>query len=286
MVYLRQQSLVLAALYFCLAAAIPTTANASIPAHRNDTSPITFANSLIKPWGMRIDGSAQGLLIDVQRALAIETKHEHQVFLQPYSRVIHTVYSGDVDMAILFDARVDLSRVIKIAHVTESPVIIIGKAGTPPITSIDELQGKLVGHMRGSKYGPAFDAATHFEKVPINAMSQGLAMLTRGRIEAMTGVDLTFYWAIKQMQLSPSDFSPLFVVSKPTISLYISKKSEKIGLIPTYRRAMQTLHKNGVIEEIFGHNTDWNQMDGWSKPWQPTTVTQSSNNKTTRRHRQ
>ncbi len=273
MIYDQQKSLSFGSyhLLVILVMGLAISANAVTISHQKTPS-ITFATSLIKPWGMLIDGAPQGLLIDVQRALAIETQQKHQVFLQPYSRVIHSVYAGDVDMAILFDARVDLSQVTKIAPITRSSVIIIGRAGDAPITSIDQLQGKLVGHMRGSKYGAVFDEATHFKKIPINVMSQGLAMLSRGRIDAMTGVDLTFYWAIQQMPLSPRDFSPLLVVSKPTISLYISNKSDKTGLIAAYRKSAQTLDDTGVLEEIFGHTTEWNQMDGWSKPWQPKIV--------------
>jgi len=232
-------------------------------------APVVFANSLIKPWGMEIDGTAQGLLVDVQYALSLETGLEHQVQLQPYSRVIHSIYSGDVDMAMLFDAQADLSRIIKIAPVAESPVIIVGRAGIKALSSIDQLNGKLVGHMRGSKYGPIFDDATHFRKIPINAMPQALAMLIRGRIDAMAGVDLTFFWAIKQKRFPPSRFTPLLEISRPTVSLYISKKSSRLELIPIYRDAMQELHRSGVIEEIFGHNLDWNHMDGWSAPWSP-----------------
>jgi polar amino acid transport system substrate-binding protein len=235
------------------------------------TAPVIFANSLIKPWGMEVNGSAQGLLIDVQYALSLETGLEHQVQLQPYGRVIHSIYAGDVDMAALFDARTDLSRVIKIAAIAESPVIIVGRSGMQPLTSIDELSGKLVGHMRGSKYGPIFDDATHFRKIPINTMQQALAMLIRGRIDAMTGVDLTFYWAIQQKRFSPTNFTPLLEISRPTVSLYMSKKSSRLELIPTYRAAMQKLHRSGVIDEIFGHNTQWQQMDGWSAPWSPST---------------
>lgn len=242
-------------------------------AEQGDRSPIVFGNSLIKPWGMSVDGSAQGLLVDVQYALGLETGLEQQLVLQPYSRVIHSIYSGEVDMAGLFDARVDLSQVVKIAAITESSIIIAGKAGMEPISSIEGLRGKVVGHMRGSKYGPVFDDASHFTKVPINTMLQGLAMLYRGRIDAMAGADQTFFWTIKQEQFSSADFVPLLVISKPVVSLYISKKSPHLDLIPRYRQAMQNLHDAGVIDEIFGHNIDWNQEGGWSAPWSPKKLT-------------
>jgi polar amino acid transport system substrate-binding protein len=136
-------------------------------------TPIIFGNSLIKPWGMQLGGLAQGLLVDLQCALSIETGFSHQVELQPYARVIQPLYYGDVDMAALFAANIDLSRVIKVAPIIEASVIIVGKAGTAPINSISELSGKLTGHMRGSKYGPSFDNASFFTKVPIDNMQQG-----------------------------------------------------------------------------------------------------------------
>ncbi len=233
---------------------------------------IVFGNSQIKPWGMLIDGVPQGLLVDVERALALETQKTHRLQLLPYARVIHSIYVGDVDMAGLFDGRINHSKLIKVAPITETRVIIIGKNPASRIEDIGELSGLLVGHMRGSKYGPIFDDADHFAKIPINSMSQALAMLKRGRIDAMAGVDQTFFWAMKQMQLSPDEFTELMTISRPTISLYMSQHSQHKSLIPLYRNAMQRLKEKGVIEQIFGHSEDWNLMQGWSQPWQPASI--------------
>lgn len=269
--YYRFQDKSMLALCALLIAAVVINARDLSADDSPDTKAVVFANSQIKPWGMQIDGAPQGLLIDIQYALSLETGLTHKVLLQPYSRVIHSVYSGDVDMAVLFDARVDLSQVIKIAPIAESPVILVGKAGMDPLTSLDELTGKTVGHMRGSKYGPVFDEATHFTRVPINAMSQALSMLLRGRIDAMAGVDLTFFWAIQARGFKPTQFTPLLVISRPVVSLYMSKKTSRPELLPLYKTAMNQLSEKGIIEDIFGHNTEWYQMDGWSEPWQPKT---------------
>lgn len=236
----------------------------------NSNAPVVFANSQIKPWGMEINGVAQGLLIDTQYALSLETGLPHVVHLQPYARVIHSVYSGNVDMAMLFDARVDHSRVIRIAEVTQSRVIVVGRADTPAIESLKALEGKRVGHMRGSKYGPQFDEATHFTRIPINTMFQALAMLRRGRIDAMAGVDMTFFWTIQQSDFKAEDFAQLLVVSRPTVGLYISKLSTQQDLIPLYRDAVNRLREKGILTEIFGHSEAWAKMEGWSAPWQPT----------------
>ena len=233
-------------------------------------APVVFANSQIKPWGMNIEGIAQGLLIDTQYALSLETGLPHVVHLQPYARVIHSVYSGTVDMAMLFDTHVDHRRVIRVAEITQTRVIVVGPASSPAIKSLDELKGKRVGHMRGSKYGQQFDSATHFTRVPINTMFQALAMLRRGRIDAMAGVDVTFFWAIQQSNFNAEDFSQLLVVSRPTVSLYLSKQSTRQDLIPTYRDAVARLNEKGILKKIFGHSETWEKMEGWSAPWQPT----------------
>lgn len=92
---------------------------------------------------MHIDGFAQGLLVDLQYALSIETGFSHQVELQPYARAIQSVYYGDVGMAALFEPRVNLSGVIQVAPITEASAIIVGKAGTPRLNSISELSRKM-----------------------------------------------------------------------------------------------------------------------------------------------
>lgn len=228
-----------------------------------DRSPVRFATSTVKPWGMVNEGVPEGLLIELLQGLEAETGINATNVMLPYPRVIHALYGGEVDMAVLFDSPSALSTAIRVGHVVDTRVLVIGRAGAAPLTDVQALQGRLVGYIRGSRYGPSFDEARHFRKLPVNTMMQGLAMLVRNRLDAMTGTDQSFFWALKEMQLAPERLSLLTVVSGATGSLYMSKISPRQALIPVYREALLRLKARGVIGQIFSETHDWRAPAGW-----------------------
>jgi polar amino acid transport system substrate-binding protein len=218
---------------------------------------IRFASSSVEPWGIHEGKEKQGLLVSVINALALETAIAVNIELQPYPRVVHSLYSGRADFAFLFDSPSTRESAIRIGHLVNSRMIVVGRAGSPPLNSLKELEGKSVGLIRGSKYGIEFDNATHFHKEPVSSMSQGLAMLIRNRTDAMAGTDQSVYWAMRKMNVGAKRLSKLYVMGGTSGSLYISKTSEYQHLIPVYKKALETLHHNGTIKRIFDSRYEW-----------------------------
>jgi len=222
---------------------------------------IRFASTSVEPWGIQSAGENQGLLVEVINALARETGIEISVELQPYPRVVHSLYSGRVDFAFLFDSPSTRSSATRIGHLVESRMIVVGPADSAPLHSLKELEGKTVGLIRGAKYGADFDDATHFHRAPVSSMSQGLAMLIRNRTDAMAGTDQSVYWAMRKMNVGAKRLSKLYVMGGTSGSLYISKTSEHQRLIPIYRKALETLRQNGTLAQVFDSRYEWADIE-------------------------
>ncbi len=235
----------------------------SVPALSKDLSkslvqePVRFATSSVKPWGIRSATGDQGLLIAVIDELVRITNVSIVNELQPYPRVVHSVYSGFVDFAFLFDSPATESSAIRVGHLVESKMIVVGRAGTEQLNSLDELTDRSVGFIRGSMYGSAFDEATHFKRVPVSTMEQGLAMLMRKRMDVMAGTDQALYWSMRKMNVGAQRLTKLYVLSGTSGSLYLSKKSNRADLAPVFREALLTLQENGTIDRIFQSNYQW-----------------------------
>ena len=219
--------------------------------------PVHFATTSVKPWGIRTAGANQGLLVSVAEALEQQTGIPISNELQPYPRVVHSLHSGHVDFAILFDSEFSKQAAIRIGHIVDTSMIVVARTGSPQMKSLDELQGKKVGLIRGSKYGAAFDEATHFKRIQVSNMEQGLAMLLRDRVDVMVGTDQALFWAMQKMDVGAKRLSKVFVLAGATGSLYASKHSSRLDLIPVYERALQTLRDNGTLDRIFDTKYEW-----------------------------
>lgn len=218
---------------------------------------VTFASTSVEPWGIKSAGKDKGLLVSVIKSLSLETGIDARIDLQPYPRVVHSLYSGNVDLAFLFDSPSTRQSAIRIGHLVNSRMIVVGRAGASALESLADLKGKSVGIIRGSKYGPDFDNANHFRLEPVSSMEQGLAMLMRHRTDVMVGTDQSVFWAMREMNVGAKRLSKLYIMGGTSGSLYMSKTSEHQNLIPIYKQALEKLHQNGTIEKVFDSRYEW-----------------------------
>lgn len=217
-----------------------------------------FATSTVKPWGfMDEQGQQRGMLVEFAQQLSVETGTKHKNYLQPYPRVLHSLGSGFVDFAVLLDGPLAEQSGIRVGSLFDTEVLIVAKAGIEPLASIDQLAGMTVGHIRGSNYGDKFDKASHFKRMPINTMRQGLAMVLAGRIDAMASADFTLYYGMEKMGLEAEHLSRLLVVRKHTGGLYMSRHTRVQHLMPVYRKAIERMKIQGVLGQIFYKPQIW-----------------------------
>jgi polar amino acid transport system substrate-binding protein len=222
-----------------------------------------FATSTVKPWGfMDEQGQQRGMLVEFAEQLSHETGTKYQNYLQPYPRVIHSLGSGFVDFAVLLDGPLAEKSGIRVGGLFVTEVLIVAKAGIEPLNSIEQLAGMRVGHIRGSNYGDRFDNASHFKRLPINTMRQGLAMVLAGRIDAMASADFTLYYGMEKMELKAEQLSRLLVVREHTGGLYMSRQSRLQHLMPVYREAIERMKIQGNLAQIFYKPQIWAPVDG------------------------
>ncbi|MGH1373342.1 MAG: substrate-binding periplasmic protein [Cellvibrionaceae bacterium] len=224
-----------------------------------------FATSTVKPWGFINEyGEEDGLLVRFEQELRLETGVAYENYLQPYPRVLHSLASGAVDFAVIFDSHAPKEHIIRIGDVTTPEIIIVAKKGAPKRASMEDLKGMQIGYIRGSKYGAHFDEATHFTRVPINKIQQGIAMVLKGRIEAMASTDQSLYWSMDKMGVDASKLSKVISLGETTGGLYMSKQSARRDLLPIYRKALQRMEAKGTMARIFY------QQDAWASAKQPS----------------
>lgn len=217
-----------------------------------------FATSAVKPWGISgANGEMSGLLVQFADELASESGMDYSNIMQPYPRVIHSLKSGYVDFAVLFDSPSARSIAVRVGEVVKTEIIVVAAEGARPIDTVDDLVGMQVGYIRGSKYGPDFDDADHFDRVPLNSAEQGLAMVLKGRIDAMASSDQSLYWAMDSMEIDHANLSRILLLGETTGALYMSLESKRQDLLPVYRQALKRMRDKGTMDRFFYHHDAW-----------------------------
>ncbi|WP_317929888.1 substrate-binding periplasmic protein [Halioxenophilus sp. WMMB6] len=210
-----------------------------------------FAIPDVYPWGyLSADGEIAGLLPGLLNHLREKTGLTYKSVLMPYSRIVHSLQNGSIDSAVLMDDQ-SYHNVDAVAKLVNLEILIVTRADAPPVTSLDDLAGKRVGFLRGWESAFTFYREHNIEGVEVNTTNQGLALMIRDRLDAMTGSPFSVPLAIQSMGLDPARFRASFRRGIGSMSLYLSRTSQQEQNLQALREAMDCIHLDSYAEEYF-----------------------------------
>jgi len=220
--------------------------------------PVVFSTSSVEPWGYFTDRhQPKGLLVTfsqlLQRQMQLNSSETLRFinFIRPYPRVINDIKTGKADFAVLFRSPESLNYGDPVGEVYRFDILVTGLSTAEPIKDLSDLEGKPIGYVRGSKYGPAFDGNTRLTKLSLDSMEKGVEMLKKSRLHALVCLDQTRAYALKQKNIPTAATETLMVLGSASADLYISKRSRHKPLQPLTHKALQDLHQSGDIKAIF-----------------------------------
>ena len=221
-------------------------------ADADDLPTLKFAVPDVYPWGYTDDqGKLAGLFPRFLDYLQQKRGLKFNQILLPYSRLVHSLQNGSVDLAALMDDQ-SYDNVDYLAKLVSLDIMIITLADSPPLASLSDLAGKRVGYLRGWKNATNFYRQHDIEGVPMNTVNQGLALLLRRRIDAMTGTPYSIPLAVKSMGLDAKQLRNTFRLGIGSMSLYISKNSLPADELEKLRRGLDCVGLEAHAQEFFG----------------------------------
>lgn len=233
---------------------------------------LKISTSNVMPWGIeKPDGKYEGLLVELADAFCHESGMQTRNRLKPYPRVINDIRLGQADVAVLFHSPESDRIGYSLGEVARVEVIAVSKSAHKQIFSLDDLKGERVAHVRGSKYGPAFDQHKGFQKVPVKNMNQGLSMLMKNHVDVVVSTDQSIYYGIDDLGIETKWLKKLLVISTASADLYLSKKSPFVHNLDALRAAVSELKRKGELTRIF-YGRDYissqelNREETWSHP--------------------
>lgn len=225
---------------------------------RADAQAPRLVTSTVTPWGIDLPGQApRGMLVDLQRELLRQAGLPFRNTMKPYPRVIADIESGEADLAIMFVSP-EAERIgISLGQVATERVVIAVRANAPAVQSLDDLSGRLVGQVRGSRYGAAFDEHPGIIRVPVTEVEQGLLMLLAGRIDAMASTEHSLLYALYNAGMDAADIRialPLFTVRA---DLYLSRQVPPPPWRAPLEQTLKTMRDNHSLSAALYSQPYW-----------------------------
>lgn len=174
----------------------------------------------VLPWVIR--GQAlPGIGVDLVALLSRAVPTPIQVEAAPHPRLVMQLRDGLIDM-VAFVPMGDIQaagRVLgTLGHVDMG---LITRAGMRA-DRLADFAGRSIGVMRGAEWEPLLRQLPPVERVLVKDVTQALAMIAGGRIDAAIGSRLATEWHMGQAAMDTSLFGPFFTVERQPIQLYLT----------------------------------------------------------------
>lgn len=235
---------------FLLLTLLPSFALSGSAANAPSNLPL-IAIADVRPWGYNDNGQPAGLLTTLTQRLLSEVDIEARVELRPYVRAIQGIADGSVDMAYLFADPNATHNAISLGIVVESFSLLTVLA-TPEHSNpaLDDFAQRSIAYVRGTYYGEAF-AESPAHKVGVEDGAQALALLQRGRVDAVVTTDQALYNALRRLNVASTDVRSVILSSNQVGHLYLSPHSPFQHLATPLRLALDQLREQGYLERLF-----------------------------------
>lgn len=128
-------------------------------------------------------------------------------------------------------------------------IYIFVPPGTPVVTSLIELKGKVVGTRFGMPYGKTFEAS-NLNRYEVSDLSEYIPLMQRGHIDAFIAYAPDIFDMFRNAGLEPFPHRP----EKPYISHVDALVCRGVSdsLIKTINSRLKLLRENGELQEILG----------------------------------
>lgn len=228
----------------------------ALPARSSEPAVLRMITLNLPPFGMfDAQGHPTGISPDLAALLTRESGITLESVMVPYPRAMAMMASGEGDLLISIPNSHLAALVRPLAHVFNGEVVVIGRPGLR-LSSLDDLRGKVVGHIRGAEYLPAFDNDSAIRKHETISYQQSVQMLLESRYDAMIGFRPAILYALRSLGKPRSALGPALRVDEREVVLYMSRKAARQELAEPLAHAMNALRERGavkaVLERYFG----------------------------------
>jgi len=201
-------------------------------AHGVETNTLDFRTIDVSPYGIRSDKQC-GVYFDLANKLIALGNIKASNVTTPYPRIIHELKTGQTDLSILFRYQELEGFVEFIAPLPPLEIVMMGLKGTT-LKSLNDLENKRLGYLRGAKLSDKIDANPNILKYDINNFDQGVNMMRLGRLDAIIGPKIALYSSGMKYNLEIKDFSTPYVISVRTPWLQLSRKTKRTVAIRNF----------------------------------------------------
>ncbi|WDE09707.1 substrate-binding periplasmic protein [Thalassomonas haliotis] len=169
----------------------------------------------------------------------------------PYARILHSLTTGQLDVALIFKNQSIKDSVQYIGPVARSQVIVVTKKNhrLKQYRDLQKLNGIAV--IRKAQFEPIFDRDSRLHKINVENYVQALHMFIAGRVDAVVGSREGLEYAMIQLDYDTGLLEDAFHLGHKSWWLHVSDKSPGQLLNPALQDAVNRFPHSDRLYDLF-----------------------------------
>ncbi|MDE1465901.1 substrate-binding periplasmic protein [Spartinivicinus poritis] len=191
-----------------------------------------------------------GAVVKLYKKIEKQLGLKLEVIPLPYARILMSLKTGDIDMAIIFKNSSIKEHVSYLAKVSESQVLVWTKMGIS-LENYSELKNLSIATIRKASFSEKYDNDQTIRKFYVDNYVQGLKMLDLGHIDGIVGSYSGIEYAAKRANVNLNTLgSPLLINSKEWWVHY-SKKSKHQYAMKKIKKIAEGLYEKDLVYKLY-----------------------------------
>jgi polar amino acid transport system substrate-binding protein len=176
---------------------------------------------------------------------------ELELISYPYARILHSLKSAHLDVALIFKNSGVSKEAYYIGPVSYSEIVVISHP-RKTINKYDDLHKlKNIAVIRNAQFDEKFDKDNSLNKVSVDSYRQAINMLKYQRVDAVIGSLIGIEYALRQEKMNNNILLKAFHLSKKEWGLHLSKKSKYTKLRPLLTDAVKQTYQEDLIYQLY-----------------------------------
>jgi polar amino acid transport system substrate-binding protein len=228
----------------------------SLSVYATQTITITIAaEDAWFPYSGKVDGKVQGIAVDIVTA-AFETQGVVVKFnVVPYARCLEFTKNGHYlacfNMPRTVERENDVRWPDKPMYTTVCTIFTRKNGGAPPVSKLQDLEGKRVAVVRGYEYDDAFGMNTRIVRDIVDSDYNALRMLDYGRVDYVPVFDKAADYLFGKHAELRDRFTKAGQLAPVAVYLGFSKLHPDAGkYLDIFNEGFAAIQKNGELAVI------------------------------------
>ncbi|MFC4259896.1 substrate-binding periplasmic protein [Marinobacter lacisalsi] len=217
---------------------------------------VTVAVNHSPPYRIVSDSKFSGFYIEVFDAIAEELGWTVKYREMPFRRILWMMENGDADImlgALPTSERLEYMD-FSVPAFPPEPKRFFHLAGNPTVTEYSDLQGKMIGVLRGSTYSERFDNDPELILEAGVSYRILMGMLAADRLDLVVAPEMVGRHTAAKV--SDDILIAPYTIMGAHSYIAISRHSDIMGSRQDLRSALKRIRKNGTFQRIFQRYTN------------------------------